>query len=414
VNLIELNPSLTRPTCPQCGIGRICPADVWDGQYLTFECPFPYCSWKGYAPLPAIRKTLIYLDTSIISNMANALRKGQFGSPWLRLYKVLCQATADEVICCPISADVYAEVELFSFAEEIIRLSWDFADPGVLEQTMIREAQLSRALDRFLKNEPPKLETDLPPTDAFRENVHTWLPNFRVDVRLPSPPRLVSSIRSTKEWNQRDLARIYGEYTKAGHNFDKIRRAEARGYGRGLLRFGQRALRRRWSIEPVPLEDPSGHLWRTDYDIIADRIAQHEGLNYPQSLRRAAEFLESDHVCLTPIADLQSRLHAALERESSRRRTPRPPTPSDAFDIDHIAIYMPYVDIFTTDTFMADQCNRRDMQLGAPYNTKIRSLKPGEIDEFIAEIENLSLSAPQVELARRIASVMYESGHPQE
>jgi hypothetical protein len=268
VNRIELNPSLERPTCPQCGVGRIRPVEVLDGQHLTFEYPIFHCSWMAYAPLPEIRKTIIYLDTSTISHMAAALQSGQLSSPWLRLYKALCQATADEVICCPTSSIVHAEAELSRFPEEIVKLSEDFGDPGVLQQFMIREAQLSRALDRFLKNEPPKLETNLPPNDAFLEDVHKWLPVSRVGVALRYPPSLVDSIRGTKAQNWIDLGRIYEKYTKAGYDFDKIRRYEARGYGRGLLLVGQRSLRRRWSGEPVPLEDPFGHLWRNDYDII--------------------------------------------------------------------------------------------------------------------------------------------------
>jgi hypothetical protein len=136
-------------------------------------------------------------------------------------------------------------------------------------------------------------------------------------------------------------------------------------------------------------------------------------LDYPQSLRRAAEFLESDHVSLTPIADLQSRLHAALALRS-RGPKPRRRLPSDIFDIDHVATFMPYMDIFITDGFLASLSNQSNMRLGAPYKTMIRSLGAREVDEFIAMIETLSLSAPQAELARRIAAVIHESAYPQE
>jgi len=407
MDCIQLEPSLEKSVCPQCGRGRICPVAIRDGQRLVFRCSAPPCSWVGYACLPTIRKTVIYLDTSTVSHIARALRSGQSTSPWLKLYKALGQATADEVICCPTSTLVQAEAELYQFPADIVRLSEEFSDAGLMQDLRVRESQLVRALTRFLHNDPPQLDTDLPLKDVLSQDLHAWLPLFRVRVDMRYPRILVDSIRREKEQSVEVLDRIYQEYAEAEDSFETIRQVEARGFGDGLILIGQQALRRRRGLEPIPLEDPIGHLWRSDLDSIAQHIAQHERVNYSRSLERAIEFFESDHVALTPIADIKSRLHAALAM-SYRGPKPRRLQRGDAFDIDHVATFMPYMDIFITDGFFASLCNQSNMQLGSRYGTEILPLGEEAVKAFIEKIESLSRAAPQAQLARAIAAVMNE------
>jgi hypothetical protein len=134
---------------------------------------------------------------------------------------------------------------LYQFPGEIVQLSEEFADQGLMQELKVRESQLARALDRFLNNDPPRLETDLPLKDAFSQDVHTWLPLIRVGVDMRYPRFLVDSIRRQKEQSLEALQRIYNEYAEAKDDFEKIRKAEARGYGQGFILIGQQSLRRR-------------------------------------------------------------------------------------------------------------------------------------------------------------------------
>ncbi len=413
MNQIDLDIALERPSCPRCNLRRIRPVDIQNGTLLSFECPIPRCGWRAQTPLPAIRKTIIYLDTSTVSHMAKALQSGDSASPWMRLHTTLRRAVADEVLCCPASPIVHDEAERSLLAAEIIRLSEDFADPGLNPEMRVRDAQLSRALERFLRNEPPRLETDLPSQDAFARDIHQWLPVWRVRISPRYPPSWVQSTRHTKERGLAEREPIYEDYARSAADFEAIRAYEVWGYGHGLRLFGEQSLRRRLALEPVPSDDPIAHLLPNTYDLIVDQIAQKGGVGYAESWRRTAEFLESDHVQLTPMADLQSRLHAAL---AMRRRgpTPRCPQASDIFDIDHIATFMPYVDIFIADRFFASLCNQRDMRLGDPYGTEIRTLGEKDIDSFIGRIDELTSSSQAVVWARRIAKAIQEGGYHQE
>ncbi len=101
MDIIDLDSSLERPPCPNCGKGRIRPVDIFDGKHLTFQCPIPECRWTGQAKLPEIRKKIIYLDTSTVSHMARALKRKETDSSWIKLYGRLQSATGAEVICCP-------------------------------------------------------------------------------------------------------------------------------------------------------------------------------------------------------------------------------------------------------------------------------------------------------------------------
>jgi hypothetical protein len=54
-----------------------------------------------HAELPAIRKKIIYLDTSIVSHMARAKARSDEASPYYQLYVALKTAVARNLIVCP-------------------------------------------------------------------------------------------------------------------------------------------------------------------------------------------------------------------------------------------------------------------------------------------------------------------------
>src|SRR5687768_9414912 len=98
------------------------------------------------------------------------------------------------------------------------------------------------------------------------------------------------------------------------------------------------------------------------------------------------EFLTSAHVAETPFAYVRGQLQAelAMRCRGNERRTPKP---GDQHDTEHMATFMPYVDVFFADQFFASMANQNNLRLGEKFNTTIRSLPPREIPEFIAWLE---------------------------
>lgn len=408
---IDLEPSLDRPTCIRCKLGRIRPIAI-NGEQLLFDCP--HCKWRFRADLPQIRKTIIYLDTSTVSHMASALRNGEKASQWLRLEEALRASAADDVICCVDSSIIRHEAELSPYAAEIVSMSQGFGDPHPRHELDVQYAQLFRALDRFLAGAPVTKETSLPWQDAFEDDPHRWQEPFRIDAEWRYSPTAVQGIRATKTNLEREFTQIYASYAADGLGFEGIQKLEASGFGKGIIADGLRAIQCRLSLSSTePSDNTVGLVLPTTFDLIVESVKQKTGLDYSGAIAKTIDFLNSEHTSSIPVAEIGAWLHAGLA-VAARGPKPRLSSPSDSGDITHIATFMPYVDIFVADRYFASLCNRSDIKLGNDYGTTIRTLGEGDIDAFIAELDRLHNQCPHADLSRRIQRSINDGGYIQE
>ncbi len=73
-------------------------------------------------------------------------------------------------------------------AEPIVRMVDDFGAPSTNHELRIKEAQLHRALDRYLDGEPADREARPPLDDAFsRREIHRWLGMYQIGVNKTTP-----------------------------------------------------------------------------------------------------------------------------------------------------------------------------------------------------------------------------------
>jgi hypothetical protein len=90
------------------------------------------------------------------------------------------------------------------------------------------------------------------------------------------------------------------------------------------------------------------------------------------------------------------------------RVNPRTPKPGDQHDIEHMATFMPYVDVFFADQFFASIANQNNLRLGEKFNTTIRALPPGDIPEVIAWLEGLAAESDVPTLTERLDASIAE------
>jgi hypothetical protein len=130
------------------------------------------------------------------------------------------------------------------------------------------------------------------------------------------------------------------------------------------------------------------------------------------SARTTIDFLASAHVAETPFAYIRGQLQAelAMRCRGNDRVNPRTPKPGDQHDIEHMATFMPYVDVFFADQFFASIANQNNLRLGEKFNTTIRALPPGDIPEFIAWLEGLAAESDVATLTERLDASIAEGG----
>lgn len=409
--MIDLATALNRPDCDRCHGGRIRPVGIVDSNRLRLDCDDRECDWFDYAQLPDLTKQIIYLDTATVIDIAAALARADANSPWIALHAALRDAAAVQAICCAGSSILGEEAELGHNTREVIRLSRSYANPGVRHHLQVRQAQVMRALEAFLENESPTPPGPLPPEDAFSSQVHSWQPSLGVDAYIATPAGIVEHRRTGREPTRVQLETILNNYVDQDLSRAQILERERGGFGEGIISEGLRSITARRDPAIIPPEtDPwivIGIVSPNDFDQVVERVRRSEELDFVRAVELAKEFLRSEHVRRLPISHLSATLYAELAA-SMQGATPRALRPSDARDIDHIATYLPYVDVFIADRYFTDVCNR--LGLGGPSSTRIRTLRPANIEDFVVEIEETVANAPQVELGRRIERLIDEGG----
>ncbi len=349
--------------------------------------------------------------------MANALLRENIASPWVHLHDQLRRAVATEALCCPSSSLIEDEAELSPNSdqiEKIIRLSGLFGDLEFIPQSLIIEKQLLRALKRFLAGEPPIQDIPESRQEAFSKDPNHWLPAFSLNVSIGTPLEWVKARQRTKTESRDGLERVCRVYSEQGRRFEEIREIEARGFGKEAINIGIRALKIRLGLEtPDLFSDSFSLLDRTPFVNIFFYLLRELNLSYDKTFSKTVEFFLSDHVKLIPFVNIQASLVAGIAM-ICRGPKPRPIAPSDSYDINHIATYLPYVDILVVDKFFATLCTQSNIRLGEKYGCQIRKLGPADITSFIEDIDTLVRTSPQASLAARIAEAIHEGGFHQE
>ncbi len=341
------------------------------------------CRWSGRIDLPAIRKTLIYLDTSTLSHMAKAVARKE-GSLWSTLHERLRRAVHRNVISCPSSPVIDNEAQLSEAVSRSVReLTRSFGDNRLRYPGTVQESQLLRAFRRFLDGDAPLAEYDPPFSDVSDDDPHEWLPPVQFSSMFHKRPAELDQARSNKQELSTNVTHIFARYAAEQLTFEEIRQREARGLGSALRRCGP--------------------LWPF-LEIGRRRFDREE-----RAWEAVDAFATSAHASTIPAADITSRLYAAVAVASMTPRKPRLPRGSDADDIQQIATYLPYVDVLIADRFFAQRSSESLTGLSS-YRGRVRRLGEKQIPDFINYLDSLIAAAPQATLSDRLYDALSRHG----
>jgi hypothetical protein len=96
---------------------------------------------------------------------------------------------------------------------------------------------------------------------------------------------------------------------------------------------------------------------------------------------------------------------------SFRNTNARRPKPGDAYDIEHLRTYVPYVDVLITDGNMAALANQANVRVAQDYGTIIRSLGASEVDEFLTWLAHATTASNTATLSAQVYDSISEGGY---
>jgi hypothetical protein len=375
-------------------------------------CGRPECRWSSQIKLPDIQKTIIYLDTSTISHIVRALDREEKDSPWISLFSALTQVVEDQVVLCPRSSLVSEELELGGSATAFVELARKLGEISLKHPLEVRFLQLVRALDRFVSGGDPLIETAPPFSDIFFESPFSWTPFMRVSTNFRALEDWVQSYRELKPKFHAMYERYYEHYSNENWDFEAIRQNEALGVAHSVTAEGVRAiLVRTQQVKPINDKEALDSFMPTTFDRLIHYAIHKHGIKPEAAVPKVLEFLQSAHSAHIPYADVRSRVVASC---ALAFREGRKVQPGDAADIEHIATFVPYVDILIADCFFAERCRRAKTGIMGNYRATIRSLGEADIEDFRDCLSKLSDSSQQARLARKIYTAIHEGGYYQE
>jgi len=403
---------LPRPRCESCGKGVIRPVDVMNGN-VVFSCSRQgQCFFTVLAELPPLRKTVIYLDTSTVSHMARAKARGNASAPYLKLYEALRRANDRNLIACPGSTIVETEAEFWNLGDTIIEMSRHLSDPGLNHELHVRETQLFRALTQWLAGEPAALDLAPPWRDAFESKVHVWHSTFNIIMNTRTPAEFIEAAKRMKDEDLPRITELYKAYADRDLTFEQVVEAQKYAFGLRVIEDGRLAMQGKILFYQGHITNPVV-LYRSTFERIAAMLQGKRACTFEESLTLATDFLMSAHVVMTPFAVISGRLQAGVAM-LCRGNAPRQPKPGDQYDIEHIATFMPYVDVIIADRGMAALANQNHLRLGDPFNTKIQSLGENDIPTFIEWLESLADGSEVASLSKRISDSIWQGGFHQD
>jgi hypothetical protein len=403
---------LPGPRCELCGAGNIRPVDVVTGN-LVFNCSnLGVCHFTAFAPLPQLSKTWIYVDPLTVSRMAKARTRGDASSPHFRLYEALRRASARNLVALPGSTMFETAAEYAEMWDLIVEMSRELSSPSLRDDLEVKEAQLARALDRWLRDEQPLLEVKPPWQDAFATDPDVWQTAFQTLINVKMPDGFVQSVKRAKDEAIPVIAAAYEAYCADDFSFEQVVRMEKTSFGKEAILTGRNVRATRAAFlrgEPI---DPTSVPFSTTLDRFTIMIAHRLKCGSDAAYARAIDFLVSPHAAEIPFSDISAHLQAGLAM-LCRGDNPRQPQPGDQYEIDHTATFLPYVDVFISHGEVAEIAVEHSSRIGEKYATKVQQLDEPQIPAFIDWLESLAEGNEIAALSTRVNEAILRGGFDQ-
>lgn len=376
--LMEIRRLASHPSCRRCGSGFERAFSVTH-PVLEVRCSRRACDFLQRFSLPPLQKKIIYLDTCVISHLAKANRQ-LFADVAARLKA----ASYQNVIECVVSPTVREELELSSISDSAMSLALSFSSTRVHSAIHVWDAQIGRAFSRFLREDSPLFERRPPREDVFDQDVNRWPGEISLRSQFRPDESVLSRRREHKTVGVAELRRFIDCYVSERLSLDAIMQRETEGFCRVA----------------------GGDTYLTSRLNLAQQVRRCTRIQASNLVR---DFFVSEHALRVTAGVVNGRVHAAIHR-AARSLKPRLPQPGDFYDIEHVSTYLPYVDVFLTDAFMASALNQNPVRLGEEFAVRIQALRERDANDFIGYLDELTAASSTAVLSAALYDAVEAGG----
>jgi len=284
-----------------------------------------------------IQKLVVYLDQNFVSEMSKADVNEKVRPEFKEIYELLRQGFVDEKLVVPGSLLHDIESSLATHLKDrIVSYQHYLGKVRLYRPDEIRNTQTFAALDRFMGRTS---DDPLQPKAAFLDHPDQRRFGISVDSHLER-----YNFRESRHRTSKDLDELRQRLIR-----DKVT------YDRQL------------TIEQ-----------KTQRDQFVQTYCRYCGPVSEEKGKELTAFTESADFASIPLLRIEAHLFASILTRNPDRQI----KPSDVTDIDALSAYAPYIDVFCTDAFMADQLRGIVKEYGATlFHAKTNSLR--ELKTFL-------------------------------
>jgi hypothetical protein len=350
--------------------------------------------------LPNVRKTVIYIDQSAISNMMKVLNPAARGHGnaasdpfWQRLFDILENLANLQLAVRP-DSDEHRNESLMSPFYEPLRQVYEQLSHGVSFEDCesVRERQIIATADAWIQKKNADIDFD--PQKIVHQPVHQWNDRIRVSANVNCGD-FVEGIRAARDKAHKGLTRCFAIWRTEVRTFDEWCSIESADVGPWTMKLYKEWREGRLQMEQgiAPFDAERFLPPRSAMMIVGlHQKFLARGLAEAEAAAKIVEFLGSESLKQAPFNRIASSLYAVLAIKA-RAGQKEPPNRGTFADVNIVSTLLPYCDAMFVDNkcqaLLADIPKNRAL----PYQTRVFSRNGGE--EFLTYLLNLRAQASE-------------------
>ena len=362
------------------------------------------CWFDKSLPLPAIKKTIIYLDQFVLSNMMKELDPSkEYAHGFYRtLFEKLDRLSKRQLIVCPDSPIQDYESVVDTRYEKIRAVFLQLSQGvGLHNPITILHAQILHAFDCWRSGRP--CDCHVTRDFAFTEKPDVWQDLFRIELNF-TVPGLAQELKTNRGIFTRHLHDVCQDWQKdESFSFKETFDNELAAVGKTILQQHSHYLARyaAWRSGQAALDDEV--CFPPPASKLVSRMLTELGSAIPDMNERyqaISKFFASEQFRAVSGARISALFWATIARQIRTGCKPgRFPKGSMYNDIDVVAMYSPFCEAMFVDKEIAHLTKQGELREELGGRTRFFSLRQREKNEFLDYLNGIERSASAEHLA---------------